>query len=384
MLHTPSNALGSVVPLYAAGNNSGGSPFGFFDRYGPKVIVGNSGAGDTIAVCNYLDVGDGVQLQAALTAAAAFNGDVHVRSGTYVISTPLDIPDNVTMHGAGAATVLAASATNRTVIDSRENCVIERLAIQASIPTGVPVGDALVQLGSNNQLRNCTVTLASLTALQQATETLRYAVRLQSTSGRLINVQITIPYSRLIDASGGTMTGVQMEGAYDCQLEHCLVRGGDVGYELSGRVDAIGCQAVSIAQVGVLMQTSVLDGIYAPSWIGGLIDFATQNIYGVMADVSGAYVRTGGFVTGLFGARIIGTTFLAPAGLDATATGIELDEIGEGFVAQGNTFDKFPIGISGTATQDYANVIGNITRGATTSIALLGVNCNSAENVAVP
>lgn len=77
-------------------------------------VVGNSqgsplGTGDTAALVDYLDTGDGAQLEQSLTDAAAnFAGlkiDIRVRPGTYDLSVAavaeLVVPSNVNLIGAG-------------------------------------------------------------------------------------------------------------------------------------------------------------------------------------------------------------------------------------------------------------------------------------------
>lgn len=87
-------AIGSMGTLYiktanpstwATVSTGGGAvPFGF------RFVVGNSIQGDVAGNCTQLDVGDGVQLQAAINAAMAVNtqsilgaGEVYIRPGLY-------------------------------------------------------------------------------------------------------------------------------------------------------------------------------------------------------------------------------------------------------------------------------------------------------------
>jgi len=76
------------------------------------IVVGNSVEGDTASEVDFLDVGDGVQLQAALAAAAVTAPgtqalDVYVRPGVYDLNAgaataPLTIPAGVVVRGAGS------------------------------------------------------------------------------------------------------------------------------------------------------------------------------------------------------------------------------------------------------------------------------------------
>lgn len=88
------------------------------DLRGPAIVVGNSVAGDTSDVCDYLDIGDGAQLNAALTAAAGASPvkDVWIRPGTYDLSQggspagPLSV-DGVMCRGAGRESVTIQTKT---------------------------------------------------------------------------------------------------------------------------------------------------------------------------------------------------------------------------------------------------------------------------------
>lgn len=98
------------VPL---GGSGGGDPAG------PTLVVGNVPAGDpdTASDTYYPDAGDGVQLRAALDAAAllADGGTVYVRRGTYTpaaANLPLPIT-GVRVVGDGPATIINADAVER-------------------------------------------------------------------------------------------------------------------------------------------------------------------------------------------------------------------------------------------------------------------------------
>lgn len=90
------------------------------DRRGPAIIVGNAGAGDTLDVCDYLDVGDGSQLATAIAAAGAGSAklDVWIRPGSYdfdLVTSPISavtIPVGVTVRGAGRGQVTINGRTD--------------------------------------------------------------------------------------------------------------------------------------------------------------------------------------------------------------------------------------------------------------------------------
>lgn len=82
--HNP-NALGSIVPAFGGGAGGGGSGAAR-DHQTAKYIVGNALSGDTLAVCDFLDPGNGTGIAAALAAASVVGpalGDVYLRPGFY-------------------------------------------------------------------------------------------------------------------------------------------------------------------------------------------------------------------------------------------------------------------------------------------------------------
>lgn len=114
MLHTPSEAIGSVVPIYGAGDGGGGGGGSTVDIYEAAIVVGNALAGDTADVCNYLDPGNGTGIQAAFAAAAALaplRVRIYLRRGTYTLSYaalggPLTVPAGCALDGDGEYTTI--------------------------------------------------------------------------------------------------------------------------------------------------------------------------------------------------------------------------------------------------------------------------------------
>lgn len=109
MQHTPSEHIGSLVPLYGANSGAAGGGLVFPDHQTARFIVGNALAGDTIAVCDFLDPGDGTGIAAALEAAQTLltdtgvASDVYARPGVYTLpnGTALGIPAGCKLYGAG-------------------------------------------------------------------------------------------------------------------------------------------------------------------------------------------------------------------------------------------------------------------------------------------
>lgn len=113
-------------------------------------IVGNAANGDSATVCHYLDTGDGVQLQAALTAAGT-GKDVYIRPGTYNLgagaaTSPLLIPADVRVRGAGRRhTVIRTKAVgDQGAFVLGENALLEDVGIEVALSTGAGSGSTSV------------------------------------------------------------------------------------------------------------------------------------------------------------------------------------------------------------------------------------------------
>lgn len=72
-----------------------------------RFVVGNALEGDTLAICDFLDPGDGTGLEAAIAACDGV-GSIFVRRGLYDlvtggVVTPIAIPGSIAVHGAGVS-----------------------------------------------------------------------------------------------------------------------------------------------------------------------------------------------------------------------------------------------------------------------------------------
>ena len=120
------------------------------DRRTAYYVVGNALNGDTAVVCDYLDVGDGVQLQAAL-AAAGVGRDVYVRPGVYDLGlgaavAPLVVPNYVRVRGAGRehTKILTKSSGDQGAFQLGTHSVVEDIGAQVAIPIGPCSGSTAV------------------------------------------------------------------------------------------------------------------------------------------------------------------------------------------------------------------------------------------------
>jgi hypothetical protein len=114
------------------------------DGRGFPIVIGNSLAGDTSDICDYLDVGDGVQLKAGIEASAG--RPVFIRPGTYDFnngagaSCLISVPDDTVVTGASKSSViirtLSASTVESTLLYLGGNTEYKDFTISIPTPTG--------------------------------------------------------------------------------------------------------------------------------------------------------------------------------------------------------------------------------------------------------
>jgi len=169
------------------------------------LVVGNSVAGDTSYDCDYLDLGDGVQLQAAL--AAASGKDVYIRPGTYDLgagaaTAPLTIPAGVRVRGAGRGltTIKTKASGNQGAWLVNSGSLLEDLDVDVALPTAACSGQTSVVLlnAANAEVHRVQVNfLGTYTATQSG-----YSV-LKGVFGAITN---SVEDAKLIDCTAGTKT----------------------------------------------------------------------------------------------------------------------------------------------------------------------------------
>lgn len=185
MLHTPSEAIGSVVPIYGAGDGSGGSSGPTTDIYEAAIVVGNALAGDTTSVCNYLDPGDGTGIAAALTAAAALaplRVRVFLRRGTYTLNRTLiggllTVPAGCVLEGDDEYTTIlvtyaGSAGVNMTTLVLAAGTTSAKTSMRRfgiSVPAngaGVPAAGArgIIHYNAYTKVEDLNVTVAAGTA----------------------------------------------------------------------------------------------------------------------------------------------------------------------------------------------------------------------------
>lgn len=151
-------SLTTVPAIGVRRASSGGGGTSGTDHFAPRIIVGNVLAGDPstdqVAPFRYIpDPGDGSGIALALSEAAAGQGDVFIRSGTYTLpsgTAVLDVPADVTLRGAGWDTVINGADDQRAVFRVAERATLADLRIVMPVPAEGATGDLVVELTGSN------------------------------------------------------------------------------------------------------------------------------------------------------------------------------------------------------------------------------------------
>lgn len=337
---------------------------------GPRFVVGNALEGDTLAVCDYLDAGDGVQLQAALTAAAALvpDGDVWVRPGIYTPLVPLTVGQFVHLRGCGWGTQLAGTATNRQVLNVSSFATVEDLRIDVPVPSVGAAGTEVVLLAGSVLFRRAIITIAAQTAPQAANESLTAAVRSSSVGGGVHVEQIDlniISFRALAIASdmrGFDIYGI-LGGNVSKVIDCAIASGGDIGYDLHGAVVATACAYSGLGRMAYRLTSTnaassqrrgpILTASYAR-----VLNIAGLAQFGVVFD-------TGTDAAGMRGA-IVSDCNLWTTSVNVASAGVSLQGIGDGAKVSNVCVEAFPLGVDISATQARASLPSLTIIGSTT------------------
>lgn len=331
---------------------------------GPSITVGNALRGDTINDCDYLDAGDGVQLQAALTAAGARTCDVFVREGIYTIATQLSVPSLVTVHFSGYGTILKPTSTNRSLITFAYAAKAYDLYIEVGVAGPGATGAVLITIGSEVILVNPYIyTTFVSTAPNMTNESLRTMISGSAVAGStLINPFLIVPSFESAGVLTSSVTGIAGNvgstiGVFRISNPHIL--NGDVGIALSGpsvvndfNISAVHRRGITIAASTGGQRSAVVNS--------GLIATQAFNEESV-----GLEVLPGLQASGPFGAKISNVSFTKFGANVTSSTGIRLTGIGSGTQIEGCSFESFPIGVTASATHTNVICVGNTIRNHT-------------------
>jgi hypothetical protein len=149
LLLNNTDAVTNIGSAQGVGGAGGANP-----RTAP-IIVGNTGAGDVSSDADYLDIGDGAQLAAAL-AAATSDTEVYIRPGVYDLgvgaTVPFIVPAGVRVRGAaaGASIIRTKSSDDMSAITLSEDSQLVDVGVEVALPTGPGnTADYVVRLNGN-------------------------------------------------------------------------------------------------------------------------------------------------------------------------------------------------------------------------------------------
>lgn len=241
------------------------------------IIVGNAVVGDTLALCDFLDTGNGMQLKAALAAAGAANPpkSVFVRRGPYDLSaagsdfTAVVVPQSVLMQcdGQGSTVILSQVKTQLLVLEVQAGASARDLTVFIQpIQSNAGNAVAFVLVDPSGDLRDATVNfedqVAGFAALWGSVTT---AVRAIAGDGltALYRVGTRNMPSRTVDGSGTPSISFLFTGTADRRAlisEDCISVGDELPLGGSGlvRVPDIGMELLNAA--GMRITRPILTG----------------------------------------------------------------------------------------------------------------------------
>lgn len=353
---------------------------------GPSITVGNALRGDTINDCDYLDAGDGVQLQAALTAAGARTCDVFVREGIYTIATPLTVPTLVTVEfAAGFGTALRNTATSRSVITFAGLARARNLYIElVTPPTLGATGTNLITIATEVYIDNCYIYRAYSNLVGNVTnESLRWGISGSECFGAQIN-NLTA-FGITFEQVGITTTSFTAIGAESANINNGIkILGANITNTDNG-IALVGPGLVSdFAMRGIHNNGFILGAkagaqnaqIIANGSIGLQPAFTTLPSYGVTVD-------TGTQAGGPFGTKISNVSITKVGTLNTGSVGIRAIGTGSGTQISFCSFDTIPTAITASATQTNMVVIGNVAKTFTNGYLVQSSGSVVANNILI-
>lgn len=345
-------------------------------RYTAGIVVGIATAGDTVDMCDYLDAGDGVVLQTAITTASAAGKDVHVRPGNINLTGPITVTGIVRFSGS---TTLFTNALDRRAL-ILNSATVENAYITLTQPSVGATGAIVVDVNFNSHIRNTTVTYSySGNFANMSNESARTIIGHSFSMFNTIleNIYINMPNFESVGIAA-ELIGVEVEGSR-ISITNAKVGYCDVGIAAVGDVTIDAPSIDNVKVTGIKGSSSAL--------VTGTVKVnnATIKVNPSLTDASvGVLFDTGGAVAGMFGATIANSSIVCtPAGL-VTSTGISLVGTGQAPIVQGCSINNFPVGISGSNTQTHASILGNIVKHSTTPvITIAGPSSNVSNNILI-
>jgi hypothetical protein len=345
---------------------SGANIIGGDGRTPDEVIVGNALAGDTLADCHVLDAGDGVVLQAALTAMGALSpdGSVFVRRGNFTLAAALTIPSLVTMRCSGWGTIFNVTATQRKAFVLSAGASMEDVSVAVPVPSLGATGTEVIECATSTWMKRCRVVMAAQTAGQAANESLRYGIRTPTSAGvnmSFVTVQ-AISFRELSIAQDFVGMYIEASGAAQAAtLSAVRVQSGDYGFDLRGNVQVSGWFANAPGVACLRLSSNTGTNRVSPRVTTGharVLHTSGLTKFGVIFD-------TGGDAAGMLCGSVSNSHFFSTS-TTVTSAGASFQGLGLGCSLDNCSFDGFPLGVDIAAGQASVTCSGYL-RGYTTA-----------------
>ena len=367
----------------ADGETISGIGSGSTDRRTAGIIVGNVPNGDTSPLVDFLDVGDGVLLEAAL-AAAGPGADIYIRAGVYDLgagaaTAPLVVPAGVKIRGAGRGHTIIRTKDSGTLAALSISGEVEDLTVEVALPVA-PAGAApeVILLGVDRaELRRVNVVFLGLYSPLEAgfLAGLNAAVALAADKETLRAIDVAVrdlPSLELLLGGPATMSCFLVKAGINPKedqpvLERCIAEAGDFGFQILGPTQIVTPTILSPFVAGIIVISALSERTRIQ---GGTV------LMGPGAAVPDVGVDIGGAAR----VRILGMTMThVPGG--AGTIGIRLGGSSSGCVLSHNSLAGFDTGISlGAST--LKNIVGlNDLIGVATATVDAGANNDVAHNV---
>lgn len=341
-------ALSELATAVEAGGGGGGG------KQSNRIIVGNAAAGDTLAICDFLETGTGTAIPTALAAAAFGPYDVFVRPGFYPSDgTTWNVPPGVLLQGASSRQVFIGTSTTK-----RQAFAINGQGLLRGVSLLVPPADpgAVDQsliVCADGGLDGVVVNASSMNPAS-VDETLLRLVQVVASSLMPTVKNCYLESTQQLGGGLRAIRGLEVSGGAFCSLLRTRVVNCDDGIWIGGeRHQAIGCS----------VQGGVRTGIQLLNAIGCRV------LGSDVEAVAGAWpgVATGIGIAGLSGQNMVATNRVLTGAPDI---GILLDsasghDYGTNNVSSNVIENAGGVAIQLNAAEAASTVVANNTRGGT-------------------
>lgn len=336
-----------------------------------KIVVGNSVAGDTVRDCDYLDSGNGTQLNAAIVGASS-GQDVYIRPGTYDVNglsgDRLLVPSGVAVRGSGYGTVIRTRGSgDQGAFALPSNSSLSNLRISVRLPTGAGTGDTAVVLGTGGSgpdlISNVTIEYEGTYGATEAGN-LNVTTGFESPTLRIRSCKVSFPGQNInaLDGSKFLVGYLFSSGGSQSVCEDCRVFSATYGMDIR--------------------HAARVQGFFVDYWLRGL------TVTGSNCVLTTGYVETFNS-THVYGVNVVGGDYNLIQGLNlnagvsgAATVGVRLDATSDRNVVSGCKIAGFDtnVSIAGTNNLVLSNVV-NVVDTSGTPITDTGTGTSLFANV---